>query len=408
MKFEEALQIDVFDAFVNAAPFSHYMHTSTYAKFKQLEDKCTVYYTGLYENNEVVATAIVLEYKEPLVGSYMYVPCGMCMDYSKLDLVDAFTNELVAFAKKHDAVLLKIDPNVLRVERTLIGDIVEGGINNEHITEHLKQLGFTHRGYNYAYDGSMRNRYTLIVDTDKPFEDVLKNMPKSKQNYFKRQSKMAITVTEGGKELAKELAIYAKELADIQHFTPHTQAYFEMLINAYQDMGHTYVCTIDFGKQIALYEAELQSGKYKKDLEARAHCEKDLEKTKEYQKQFGNIAVLGVAFYVAFADKSYNLFNYINKELTMFRGTDAIHYNVIQDMMKRGVKHYDLVGFSGLIDKNDLYYGLYDYKKTLGPAYIEHIGEFDYILKPTSNSINKGYLSFRKTLSRIKRKLQKS
>lgn len=405
MKFKTTLTSQEVDAFVYTCPYSHYMHTSEYANFCKQEYNCAVYYTGIYEKNKLIATAIILELHNAVIGHYMYIPAGMCMDYSNSDLLKQFCSELIQFAKEKGASSLKIDPNVLRMERDIYGNPIENGINNEYITEELKQLGFHHRGYNYAYDGSMRNRYTLIVDIDKPFEDVIKNMPKSKQNYFKRQNKMPIVVEEGGKELSDELATYAKELAEIQHFTPHNQAYFERLIDTYKTMGHTYICRINFKKLVAMYEDELKSGKYKKDAEAREHCEQDLEAAKQYMNQFGEIATLGVAFYVAFADKSYNLFNYINKELTKFRGTDAIHYHVIGDMQKRGITKYDLVGFSGVTEPTDLYYGLYDYKKSLGPEYIEHIGEFEYVVKPTIFQINNMYQRLRHTASRIKHKL---
>ncbi len=393
--------------FVLEHEYSHFMHSPMFAKFKAHEDGASITYTGLYKENELVATATLLNYKEPLKGSYIYIPCGFCMDYTDLDVLKEYVEHIVEYAKAHKAVSIKMDPNVIRNHHELDGTLIDDGFSNEYISEELKKLGFIHRGYNYAYDGSKRNRFTLIVDTDKEFTDVLKNMPKSKQNYFKRQSKMAIEVCEGGKELAKELAIYAKELADIQHFTPHDEAYFTRLIEAYGEYGHTYVATINFEKQIEVYQAELDSGKYRKDKEAEEHVRNDVLKTKENLATFGNNPVIGVAFYVAVGDKSYNLFNYINKELTAYRGTDAIHYHVLQDMMKRGVKHYDLVGFSGVVDKNDAYYGLYDYKKTLGPEFIEHIGEFDYIIDDAAHKKNQNYLKFRRVLSRIKHKLFK-
>lgn len=407
MQFKVNIKESEVNEFVETHEFSHYMHTSSFARFKAHEDHADITYTGLYNNNELVAVATLLLYKEPLKGSYIYIPCGICMDYSNLDILKEYVENLKAYGASIHAVSIKMDPNVVRNHHELDGTIIDDGFNNEYVTNELVKLGFTHRGYNYAYDGSKRNRFTLIVDVDKPFEDVLKNMPKSKQNYFKRQSKMAINVKEGGKELAKELAIYAKELAEIQHFTPHDEAYFTRLIETYGSLGHTYVATIDFEKQIELYQAELDSGKYRKDKEAEEHVKNDVLKTKENLETFGNHPVIGVAFYVAYSDKSYNLFNYINKELTAYHGTDAIHYHVLQDMMKRGVKHYDLVGFSGVVDKNDPYYGLYDYKKTLGPEFIEHIGEFDYILDANLYKKNQNYMKFRKLLSRIKHKLCK-
>lgn len=407
MNFKTTFTPAEIDAFVVNNPLAHYMHTSKFARFKAEELKGSLYYTGVIENDEIIATAIIIEYKDSYVGTTMYIPAGMCMDYNNQALLAYFSAELTLFASERKVNLFKIDPNVLRLERTLQGDIVEGGINNEHITKALVDLGYRHRGYNYAYDGSKRNRYTLVVDIDKPFDEFVKNTPKKKQASFKRINKLPITVSRGGKELAKDLAIYAKELAAIQHFVPNTQEYFEHLIEHYGDMGQAYVCKLNLEELISYYEKDLASNKFRNDPEARESCEKNLADAKENFKKYGASVVLDVAFYVLCNDTSYNLFNYANKSLTNFPGHDSMHYYVIQRMQEQGIKHYDLVGFSGVTNKSDLYYGLYDYKKTLGPDYIEQIGEFDLVINNTNDFINRTLLEARRLTNRFKEKFLK-
>ena len=62
-----------------------------------------------------------------------------------------------------------------------------------------------------------------------------------------------------------------------------------------------------------------------------------------------------------------------------FRANDNIHKFIIADLFNEGIELYDLVGFSGVVDEKDPYYGLYSYKKTWNPIFYEQIGEFDYI-----------------------------
>lgn len=406
MIFKSNISANELDSFVYNQPFAHYMHASNFAQFKQNEEHCSIHYTALQENNEIIATAIVLEYKEP-VGSYMYIPCGMCMDYSNRALLKEYSDYLLEFAKSHHAFALYIDPNVLHQEHTLEGEVIPEGINNHWLTLYLEELGYHHHGYTYGYDGSKRNRYTLLLDIDKPYSEVLKKMPKSKQAYFKRQAKMAVEVHECGKELADKLELYAMELAQTQTFTPNNKAFFERLFDVYKGHCHGYEAIVDFDKQIAFYEAELNSGKYAKDKEARESVEKNLAITQEYRKQYGSQASLGAAFYVTCNQTSYNLYNYTNKEMTMYRGTDIIHNHVIQAMQERGIKQYDMVGFSGLIDKNDAFYGLYEYKKSFGPTFIEHIGEFCYIFSPMKLKLSKTYHEVKRLRKRLKQKLSR-
>lgn len=407
MQFVSNITANELDSFVYKQPYAHYMHASSFANFKSKEENCSIHYTALMDQDTIVATAIILEYNEPFIGSYMYIPCGICMDYTNQTVLTEYANHLIKYAKEHKAFALYIDPNVIHQEHTLEGEIIPDGINNDPLTKYIESLGFKHRGYNYGYDGSKRNRFTLIIDIDKPYSEVLKNMPKSKQAYFKRQAKMAIEVKKCGKEAASTFALFARELAEIQHFTPHTKDYFEKLFDIYGQNAHGYTCIVDFKKQVEIYEEELASGKYNKDVEAKQSVEKNLAKTREYQNQYGDTAILGTAFYVTCNETSYNLFNYNNKEIPMYRGCDLIHNHVIQDMQTKGIKHYDMVGFSGSVDKNDLHYPLYEFKKSFGPEYIEHIGEFCYELCPTRLKVSKGFKEAKRLLNRLKQKLKK-
>ena len=45
---------------------------------------------------------------------------------------------------------LRCDLNVLRMEKDIRGNPVEGGENHENITAMMKRLGFVHRGYGYG------------------------------------------------------------------------------------------------------------------------------------------------------------------------------------------------------------------------------------------------------------------
>lgn len=407
MIFDKSITASELDNFVYNQDYSHYMHASNFAMFKHNEEHCAIHYTALKSGDEIVATAIVLEYKEPLIGSYMYIPCGICMDYSNTALFKEYSDYLLEFAKEQHAFSLFLDPNVIRQEHTLDGEVIEDGVNNEALTQFLIGLGYQHHGYTYGYDGSKRNRYTLLLDIDKEYSELLKAMPKTKQALLKRQSKLAVSVIPRKKEIAGNLALYARQLAQIQKFTPHTKEYFEHLFDVYDGHCYGYEAIIDFKEQITLLEAELASNKYAKDKSARESAELNLAKTKENLLKYGNQASLGVAFYVTCNSTSYNLFNYVNKDLISYHGTDIIHNHVIQEMQERGIKHYDLVGFSGVVDKNDAFYGLYEYKKSFNPNFIEHIGEFCYVFSDSRLKISKIYHEVHRLKNRLIQKLSK-
>ena len=49
----------------------------------------------------------------------------------------------------------------------------------------------------------------------------------------------------------------------------------------------------------------------------------------------------------------------------------------------KGAKTYDFEGISGSMDPKDEYYGQTDFKKSFGGDYLEFLGEFDAVFRPS-------------------------
>ena len=85
-------------------------------------------------------------------------------------------------------------------------------------------------------------------------------------------------------------------------------------------------------------------------------------------------------------DRSWDLYTYNHKDFNFIKAVDNLHRFAIEDMKNHGVLRYDMCGFSGVTEKSDPHYGLYDYKRSFGSVYTERIGEFDlsliHILSP--------------------------
>ena len=89
-----------------------------------------------------------------------------------------------------------------------------------------------------------------------------------------------------------------------------------------------------------------------------------------------------------------------NRIRTLVYGVESKEVALV--MRLQNSPHYDMCGFSGVTDKSDPHYGLYDYKRSFGSVYTERIGEFDYIRKPARTARWKKADRFRR---RVKRKL---
>jgi len=371
----ELLDKQTYDAFVEKHPYGHYRKMSYWAKYLEPQ-KYQAVYLGLKENGELQGTAMVLR-KNILFGHYDYVLWGPCIDYTNQTNARRFLEELIAFSKGHKAVFLRIDPNVIRVSRNIDGSQKEG-LDQEYITDYLKELGFAHRGYGYGYDGSWTNRFTLMQDLSIPMPQIISQFAKSKQNVLKRHDQIGVSSKEGSRDDLDYLVDFGIQLSKIQKFEPHDRKYFEYLLDCLKEHGHLYITEIEVPVMIAHIEEEIESGKYKKDPEALKAKERDLALAKNWQK-LGDRLVIAAGIFIVNGDKSWNLFTYNHKDFNSLKPTDNLHRYAMSKMKELGVKDYDFVGFSGRTDKDDRYYGLYEYKKSFGSEFIEYIGEFTMV-----------------------------
>jgi len=310
--------------------------------------------------------------------------------------------ELIAFAKRRKVAFLRISPNVLRIERDLDGHAIHNGINNEHVTEQLASLGFIHKGYGYAYDGSWLNRYTLILDITPDLDEIIAHFEKTKRNLLIKQKTIGMTSRYGRDDELSYLVEFGSELADKLKFKPKQLSYFVELKKHLGDSAVFIVSELDMNVLIDSIDAELAGRKFAKDPEALASKQKERRMADDLLKRYGPHPVIAAGLFITLGDKCWNVYTYNVKDFARYVATDNLHEFAIAEMKKRGIRSYDMVGFSGVIDKSDAYYGLYSYKRSFLPNYVEYIGEFDYVANPSL------YTLFKRTEhlgKRIRRKL---
>lgn len=367
------------DAFVMKSPYVHYMKTSGWGRFRAFTDGMAYTCLGFFESKVIVASAMVLS-GSFLGHRYLYVPKGPCLDYEDEHLRTAVFESLKDYAKEFRVQFLRTDPDVIRVSHTITGEVTDE-INHEDITEHLKAMGYRHRGYNYAYDGSWTNRYTLIVDLNRPMDDIIAGFTKPRRTSLNRHLVSGVRTRIGSKEDIPSLMKFEEMLSRQDGFKPHSAFFFETLLDSFKNHARLYVTDIQLEEMIVGIEQELASKKYRKDPEARAAKEKDLEHAKELYLKYGATLPIAAGIFLFYGDMSWDLYTYNHKEFSFIKPVDNLHVFAMKDLKALGVKRYDMCGFSGVTTKDDPEYGLYAYKRSFGPAFIEQIGEFDYVLK---------------------------
>lgn len=385
----------VFDDFINKSKYPHYQKTSSYAKMMSKDYDAE--YLGFMENDTIIATGLALFSKG--IYKYIYMPTGLCIDHDDKAKFKEAMQLLAQYTKSKKVAFLRVDPNIIRVSRDINGNQIDG-INNEDITELLKDIGYVHRGYNYAYDGSWHNRYTLITNIDKDMDDILSTYSKQRRTHLNRHKVYKIHTRLGTKDDLDYLMDNEKDLSKIMGFKPHSKDFFLNIIDSFENNCRFYITEFQVDDMINGLEEELNSKKFSKDLKAREKKIEDLNYAKSIKEKYGNYVQLASALSVYTGNTSFNLYIYDRKDLQSLNATDNIHYSAMMDMQKLGVKNYDFVGFSGVVDPSDPYYGLYSFKSSFGSEFIEMIGQFDYIIDTKKyNHFNK-YRNFTRRLIR--------
>ena len=148
---------------------------------------------------------------------------------------------LKEYALKNQVQFLRVDPNVIRCHRTITGDPVDDGFSNECVTEELKELGYTHKGYGYAYNGSWTNRYTLFVDLNKDMKDVIAGYAKPRKTALNRHAVIGVSTRIGNADDLPSLMDFEVQLSEQDGFKPHSRKFFEALLESFGEHAVIYV-----------------------------------------------------------------------------------------------------------------------------------------------------------------------
>ena len=89
--FFKNINQEEFDEFVEKHEYCNLLQSYNWAKVKNNWDHL---YTGVYKNNELVATGLVLIKRLPLSFCMYYLPRGPIMDYKNKELVQYYFDQL--------------------------------------------------------------------------------------------------------------------------------------------------------------------------------------------------------------------------------------------------------------------------------------------------------------------------
>ena len=387
----------LFDTFVENHIYTHYQKTSTWGEYRVNYCGDEAYLMiGAFDEQQLVGTAMVTITRRKGIGKVAYVAQGLCIDYQNKKLVHLLIDAIHRNVKPYKVTCLKMDFNVKRCLHAIDGSVIEGE-DNQWLTDFLVSMGFKHRGYGYAYDGSWANRFTLIAPVSK--DKYEKTVQKSLMQAVNRQLKTGLIVRDGCDENLPAFVKAAQALGDKKHFTADNETYFSNYINANKPYSVFKIAEIDYELKAKIFEEELNSSKVRRNPELLASVQRKYEQAVADVNAGKTKEILGGAIYMRIGNMLFDPYTYTFKEHNEFKAAACLHIATSRQYVPMGVDYLDFVGFAGNTDVNDPYYGLYDFKSKFGSEFVEYIGEFDYVYKKNQYNTDK---TLRKLKSWIK------
>lgn len=386
MKFIENIDKDKYIKFTDNHQKSHFLQSYAWGQFCKRIKGQIPYYVGLENNdNNLVATALILLKKTPFGYSYGYCPRGFILDYSDLNLIKEFSSYLKQFMKDKKIIYIKFDPDISYQDIDEEGKPIEGGNNNYELYNYMLSLGYKHTGFYKLYEGN-QPRYTFRIDLNKDWEEIETKMSKSFLKSVKRSELYDFEIdNEPNVENFYHLIQCNSSKDD---FDAHNLNYYKIFTEELEKEKLVKYFNISikpknlinkFTKDIDNLKLELEKNKKRKiDIINQINkLEKDIEIFNTLKEEKVIICSL-ICTYTK--NRSWSMFIGSNEVANLTFAVTRSYYEAIKDAYNKKYDFFDLFGTPG--DPHTTYKNLaklHDFKRKFGDKYIEFIGEFDLV-----------------------------
>lgn len=391
MKYQFKIGIDKreYDEFVKNFPSTSFMQTSSWAKIKNAWDSVLV---GMYEDEKLVCSALILKRKLFLNKKLFYVPRGFVLNYENGELLSKFIFELKKYAKKAGAIDIKLDPFICFNQDNIQNIKKNKGIelrrpfliDTNLIVSALKQNGFKHGGYKKEVNAYIQPRYTMAIslkDKDGNFYDkelLRRSFPKNTRNYigtYQEERGVEFSYSTDSKDV-KDLISVLHCTEERQHIALRNENYFKRIMKCFPDNAVLFFARVNIDKYVEFLKNDMLEHENKKDF-----CEKQIKEAQEVKEKYGNKPLAGATIVMMPTCKSgirvaSFLYAGTNTEIIpSLKITNGLMFYRLCYCLDNGCDYCDLGGVDGSLEDH-----LSIFKSKFNPEVLELVGEFDLVI----------------------------
>lgn len=357
-----------------------------------------IHYLGVKKGDKVIAGGMFSETPCMFGKKRLYAPQGFLIDYYDYDLLKYFTEELLKYGKKINAMFIKCDPNVIYRLRNGDGEIINEKPEGEEVINNLKKLGYRHFGFTKDFRFTL-SRWNFRVELNKDYEELKKGFSKSTRKNIDNAYKNGVSVRKSSIDDIDVLSSLFQATADRRGFeNPRDTEYYKRMYKYLGDLMQFYIAHVDFNvyynniKEM-LDEEKKNNTEIKKKMEYDMvgakltnglatsdkrilKLEKDLEHAKELLDKYPEGKDIGGLLSIKSGCEYVTLTSGTLTEFKEFTPKYVMYNEHILDAYKFGMKYVNFFGISGNFDKKDPVYGVYEFKRGFNGNVIEMVGEF--------------------------------
>ena len=383
---------------------SHFLQSLSWGEFAKVKKNLTPHYLGLTtEDNQLVAATLLLEKHLPMNMCYLYAPRGFVIDFNKKELLKTMTKKVVEFAKTRKAIFVKIDPDIIRKSYDYQNEEQELTYDPEVVFDNIKKAGFKHLGFTKNFETS-QPRYSFRINLEQSMEDIENHLSKTTKQRIAKSEKLETEVVIGTKKDIKEFYHLMTLTESRKDFISYNEDYYETLYEIFNGNKNSKATLllgkINFNKTIKSLEKNLKrivdqisilpidnlskSAKVKLEelRKQKENTQSEINKYKDYSKQYGNEVTLSAHMIIEYGDKAWVLYAGNHNILSETYVNYHTYYEHLRYCKSRGLRIYDQFGTIGDLREDNPLMGLHEFKRKFGGDYVEFLGEWDYVINP--------------------------
>ena len=257
--------------------------------------------------------------------------CGLGGGYGQNDpqTLAELLNYAREYAKKNNAYVLKIDPDVAASEK--------------EFTQAMHELGFKSKHGGKNFEGIQPNFVFRLGIKGKTEDELLASFHQKTRYNIRLAVKKGVTVKKCGKEALDAFSEIMKTTGLRDGFVTRPKKYFEKIMDSMGDNAGLYMA----------YSAE-------------------------------GVPIAGT-LEIFFGNKAWYLYGASANEYRNLMPNYLLQWTMIKEAVARGLEIYDFRGVSGDLSEDNPLYGLYKFKKGFNGDFCEFAGEFEYSPRPAAH-----------------------